>query len=60
MIQVVFWFYNLSITFASVVVCMHANFGPEAKYFISDTWDTPHRGGVLQLYIVMPNPFVGF
>ena len=42
-------------------LCACMQIGPEAKYFISVTWELtpPHRGGFLQLYIVMPNPFVG-
>ena len=30
-----------------MVVCMHAKIGPEAKYYISVTWELtpPHRGG---------------
>ena len=47
-IQVVFWFYNLSITFASVVVCMHENWSwSQVLHIISVTWELtpPHRGG---------------
>ena len=58
-IQVVFWFYS-SITFASVVVCMHANWSWNQVLHISYLGiDTATQRRVLQLYIVMPNPFVG-
>ena len=59
MIQVVFWFYNLSITFASVVVCMHANLSWSQVLHISYLGiDTATQRRVLQLYIVMPNPLL--
>ena len=58
-IQVVFWFYS-SITFASVVVCMHVNWSWSQVLHISYLGiDTATQRRVLQLYIVMPNPFVG-
>ena len=58
-IQVVFWFYS-SITFASVVVCMHANWSWSQVLHISYLGiDTATQRRVLQLYIAMSNPFVG-
>ena len=58
-IQVVFWFYS-SITFASVVVCMHVNWSWSQVLHISYLGiDTATQRRVLQLYIIMPNPFVG-
>ena len=59
-IQVVFWFY-LSITFASVVVYMHANWSWSQILHINYLGiDTATQRRVLQLYIVMRNPFVGW
>ena len=58
-IQVVFWFYYLSITLASVVVCMHANWSWSQVLHISYLGiDTATQRRVLLLHIVMPNPFV--
>ena len=59
-IKVVFWFYNLSITFASVVVCMHANWSwSQALHIISLTWKLtpPHRGGFCN-YILSCQPLL--
>ena len=58
-IQVVFWFYNLSITFASVIVCMHANWSWSQVLHISYLGiHTATQRRVLQLLVVYHAPYV--